>query len=191
MLYLLVNFLYLLAKVLAVSDWTTPEPDEPTFGPARRTRSQISKGAAAKGANGEREVLSAIRDVMRNVEEALSNEGLAFVARSDFTTRKRIEAGTSNRDLGNVPIVSIEVKRQEALNVGKAWEQAVRQAEPDALLPVLVYRYNREPWRVRTWLALTSPWGEWAGAVVGEISLPDFLAYYGRIYRAFLARGLR
>lgn len=171
--------------------FTVPKPDPSLVGPNHRTRSQISKGSAAKGAAGEREVLQAIRDVMRNTEEALTLTGHSFVARSDFTTRKRLERDTSNRDLGNVPLISIEVKRQEALNVGKAWEQAVRQAQPDSLLPVLVYRYNREPWRVRTWVALTTPWGEWDSACVGEISMPDFLAYYGRLYRAFLERGLR
>lgn len=160
-----------------------------TYGARQRTRAQIGKGSSAKGAAGEREVLTAFRSVMMNVEEQLKDEGLTFVARSDFATRKRIEKGTSNRDLGNIPLISIEVKRNENLNVAKAWEQAVRQA--DKLLPVLVYRYNREPWRVRTTAALINPNGSPALYVVGEVSLPDFLTYFSALYSGYLKGVIR
>lgn len=166
----------------------TPEAE------ARHTAAQRShrgKAASAKGANGEREVLSAFRELMKGIEAELSEQGYAFVARSEFATRKRLERGTSNRDLGNIPIISIEVKRNENLNLNKAWEQAVRQAD-GGLLPCLVYRYNREPWRVRTWAALThyNRTGAVVSYAVGEFSLVDFLTYYGRLYRHFLTDGL-
>lgn len=158
-------------------------------GPRARTRSQIAKGSASKGASGEREVLAAFRDIMRNVEEGLKVDGLEIVGRSDFAARKRIEKGVSNRDLGNIPLISIEIKRQENLQLSKAWDQAVRQADQGEL-PVLIYRYNREAWRVRTWVALTTPAAAIDSYVIGELSLPDFLAYYSRIYKAFLKEGL-
>ena len=169
-------------------------PDITPEGDARHRKAQAShrgKAASAKGANGEREVLGAFRDLMRGIEEELAGLGFVFVARSEFATRKRLERGTSSRDLGNIPIISIEVKRNENLNLNKAWEQALRQAD-GGLLPVLVYRYNREPWRVRTWAALTHYNGTGAPVcyAVGEFSLVDFLTYYGRLYRHFLTDGL-
>jgi hypothetical protein len=166
----------------------TPEAD------ARHRKAQAShrgRASAAKGANGERDVLSAFRDVMRNVESELTEAGFTFVARSEFATRKRLERGTSSRDIGNIPIISIEVKRNERLNINSAWEQCVRQSD-GGLLPTLVYRYNREPWRVRTWIALTHYNGTGAPVsyAVGEVSLVDFLTYFARLYREFLTAGL-
>lgn len=159
-------------------------------GTRSRTRAEIGRASSRKGADGEREVLSAFRDVMRNVEEQLAATGYTFVARSDFTTRKRLEKGTSNRDLGNIPLISIEVKRNEKLNLKAAWEQTMRQAD-GGLLPVLVYRYNREPWAVRTTAALVYPNGSPANYVVAEVSLPDFLSYFSGLYGQFLRNSLK
>jgi hypothetical protein len=172
--------------------WGAPELT-PAMDEAHRKAQASHRGkhASAKGAQGERDVLNQFRDCMRAVEAELTERGLVFVARSDFATRKRLERGTSNRDIGNIPIISIEVKRNENLNIKAAWEQAVRQADNN-LLPVLVYRYNREPWRVRTWGALTHYDG--SGAVVhyavSEVSLVDFLAYFAKLYRVFISEGL-
>lgn len=176
----------------ASNEWSTPTLTPEMVERHRKAQaSHRGKHASAKGAQGERDVLNAFRDIMRDVEDELKEKGLVFVARSDFATRKRLERGTSNRDIGNIPIISIEVKRNEKLNVKGAWEQAVRQAD-GGLLPVLVYRYNREPWRVRTWGALTHYDG--SGAVVhyavSEVSLVDFLAYFAKLYRAFIYEGL-
>lgn len=172
--------------------WEVARPFDPAqhvgVGPRNRSRSSIARQNSRKGADGEREVLNAFRDVMRNVEEQLTAKGLTFVARSDFTTRKRIEKGTSNRDLGNIPLISIEVKRHEKLNIAKAWEQAVRQAE--SLLPVLVYRSNNRPWKVRTTAALIYPNGVSCRFVVAEVSLSDFLGYFAELYSGFLQQGL-
>lgn len=153
----------------------------------RKTLANSGSARARKGANGEREVLAALRSIMENVEADLSASGIRVVGRSEFVTRKRIERARSKEDIGGLPIISVEVKRNEGLNVGKAWEQAVRQAD-GGRLPCLVYKYNREPWRVRTWVALTDQSGMIVSYVVGELSLPDFLAYYAKLYRGFLER---
>lgn len=165
-------------------------PALPTADP-KAAASARGRASARKGASGERDVLNAFRDVMRNVEAELTEAGAQFVARSEFATRKRIERGTSNRDLGNIPIISIEVKRNESLNVNAAWQQAVNQSDK-GLLPVLVYRFNREAWRVRTWTALThyDRSGRVVRYAVAEVSLPDFLAYFSEMYRQFLTEGL-
>lgn len=170
--------------------WTVPvlTPDTPEE--VKAVRSARGRASSRKGAQGERDVLNAFRDIMRNVETELTEQGVTIVARSDFATRKRIERGTSNRDIGNIPIISIEVKRNENLNVNAAWEQATRQAD-GGLLPVLVYRFNREPWRVRTWGALThyDRTGKIISYVVSEVSLVDFLSYFAKMYREFLSEG--
>lgn len=158
-------------------------------GPRGRTRSQIAKGAAAKGANAEREVLTAFRAIMVNVEAEVQAEGHVFVPRSTFAARKRLERGTSNRDLGNIPLISIEIKRREQLAVNDWWAQALRQADKGEL-PVLVYKANREPWTVVTWLAMTDPTGQIVKYVRGSLALPDFLAYYADLYRRFLMGAL-
>lgn len=174
------------------NDWSVPAlAPEQAAAHRKATASARGRSSAAKGANGERDVLGQFRDVMRAVEAELAEAGFTFVARSEFATRKRIERGTSNRDIGNIPIVSIEVKRNEKLNISAAWQQCVRQSD-GGLLPTLVYRYNREPWRVRTWVGLTHYNG--SGAIVdyaiAEVSLVDFLAYFAKLYRHFLTAGL-
>ena len=167
-----------------------PVEDAPaTFGAKQRTRSQIAKGASAKGAQGERDVLAAFRDVMRNVEDELTHDGHKIVARSGFATRKRLEKGTSNRDLGNIPLIAIEVKRNEKLAVSAMFAQALKQTDAGEL-PVLVYRRNREPWTVKTWVALYDMRGRIVRYVEGEVSLPEFLSYYATVYRSFLVEGL-
>lgn len=170
--------------------WTAPALAPDTPDEVQAARSARGRASSRKGAQGERDVLNSFRDAMREVEAALVAEGVPFVARSDFATRKRLERGTSSRDIGNVPIISIEVKRNEKLNVNAAWEQAMRQAD-GGLLPVLVYRYNREPWRVRTWGALTSydGTGTVVSYAVSEVSLVDFLSYFAKLYRQFLSEG--
>lgn len=171
-------------------EWTAPALAPDTPDEAKAARSARGRASSRKGAQGERDVLNAFRDIMRNVEADLVSEGVTFVARSDFATRKRLERGTSSRDIGNIPIISIEVKRNETLNVNAAWEQATRQAD-GGLLPVLVYKFNREPWRVRTWGALTSydRTGKVVSYVVSEVSLVDFLSYFAKLYRQFLSEG--
>lgn len=172
----------------AGNGWVLPEVDP--VAAKRAAASARGRASSRKGATGERDVLGAFRDAMRAVEAALAECGHVFVARSEFATRKRIEKDTSNRDIGNIPLISIEVKRNENLNIKAAWEQCVRQAD-GGLLPVLVYRYNREPWRVRTWIALTHH--DRSGRVVsyaqGEVSLVDFLDYFAKMYREFLSEG--
>lgn len=173
------------------NEWSTPTLTPEAAERHRKAQaSQRGRSSSAKGANGEREVLGQFRACMRDVEAQLVDAGHVFVARSEFATRKRIERGTSSRDIGNIPIISIEVKRNENLNIKGAWEQCVRQAD-GGLLPVLVYRYNREPWRVRTWAALTSYDGTGTAVkyAVGEFSLIDFLDYYAKLYRSFLTAG--
>lgn len=49
-------------------------------------------------------------------------------------------------DLSGVPFFAVEVKRHESPNVTTFWRQALRQGEDTGLMPVVMYRRNRQPW---------------------------------------------
>jgi Holliday junction resolvase len=61
-------------------------------------------------------------------------------------------AGLEKGDLGNFRVrddllFHVEVKRQERISLQSWWDQAVRDCPPEAE-PLLVFRRNRESWRV-------------------------------------------
>ena len=81
------------------------------------------------------------------------------------------------------PFFAIEVKRVEAITnavLEKFWEQTTRQASLFAppgkyLLPVLIYRKSRNPWRIRT---IGRPmWADTTFCPI-EISEPDFIVWF-------------
>lgn len=69
-------------------------------------------------------------------------------------------------DLMGLPFLAIEVKRCEKLQIGSWWQQCLDQAK--GRIPVLAYRQNNKPWRVRMLL-------DCYGDVVVEVSIHDFL----------------
>lgn len=84
------------------------------------------------------------------------------------------------------PYFAFEVKRVENLTHGlleSFWQQALRQSTAvntmtsrgrASYLPVLIYRRNRNPWRVRTYGTLC-----WEGApIVVDVTVDDFIAWF-------------
>ena len=74
------------------------------------------------------------------------------------------------------PVICLEVKRQEELNLAAWWTQATASAVKAGGIPAVVYRRSRQPWRAivpLTWLT-----GEqWPGAgleATAVISLEAF-----------------
>lgn len=53
-------------------------------------------------------------------------------------------------DVEGLPGVHVEVKRVEALNIDKAMDQSIRDAEAEKLgrVPIVAHRKNRGPWYV-------------------------------------------
>ena len=76
--------------------------------------------------------------------------------------------------LVGVPGLAIEVKFCETLLLNAWWEQCVRQAG-EKLIPILIYRKSRVPWRVRMigWLGL-----DYHSVV--DVSFEDFSRYFER-----------
>ena len=60
-------------------------------------------------------------------------------------------AGREKGDLGGVEIdgftFHIECKRQERIDIQKWWEQAIKDCPADQV-PTVVFRRNREDWRI-------------------------------------------
>jgi hypothetical protein len=112
----------------------------------------MALNSRTKGQTGEREIADLLNAI---VFRATTRVG-------DFK-RNLQQTQDGGFDLFSVeyPFFAVEVKRVEALTpavVDGFWAQAKRQATKDtsrnALLPVLIYRKNRQPWRVRTYGSL-------------------------------------
>ena len=116
----------------------------------------MSGGATSrrKGSQGEREFARALEDqiglrLARNLEQ--SRQGGHDLTLPEEATGPVADA------LGRL---AVEVKRHREVSPGglaQWWSQAVRQAEAAALWPVLAYRPDRAPWRVRLPLAALRP----------------------------------
>lgn len=87
-------------------------------------------GSRRKGAAGEREVASIIRDLL------------------GYDARRACRQHAGDSDILGVPGWSIESKRQDRPLIRQWWAQTVEQAEAAELLPVLFYRLPRREWRV-------------------------------------------
>ena len=116
----------------------------------------MSTGATSrrKGAGGEREFARALEDqvglrLARNLEQ--SRQGGHDLTLPEEATGPVAEA---------LAMLAVEVKRYREVSTGSLaawWSQATRQAEDAGLWPVLAYRPDRAPWRVRLPLAALRP----------------------------------
>ena len=91
----------------------------------------MSKSSQRKGAAGERELASLLREHGFDIQRGGS---LSFGEIPDLT---------------GLPGIHIEVKRVERINLGEAMEQAIRDAERfhDGA-PTVFHRRNRQPWLI-------------------------------------------
>lgn len=135
-----------------------------------------------KGKRGEREVKDAFVATMSEAEALTNIDGVA-----DKVKRNTTQSDRGGDDIVGIPLLSIEVKRQEALSVNTWWQQCVKSAQRDKLMPVLIYRQNRRSWRVVTWACLLNPTTPAATRWVRcEMELIDFLNWYKDVYVAWL-----
>lgn len=110
-----------------------------------------------KGADGERQVAKALNEVIMNVlrQEQWSPEVIAGCQKC--VQRNQNQSAVGGCDLSNVFGLAIEVKRQEQLSVNTWWSQCVSAATRNREFPVLVYRQNRQAWRVVMYGSLSLP----------------------------------
>lgn len=101
------------------------------------------KGSRMKGQEGEREFCKVL-------EKLFSFDGKI--------TRNLEQTRQGGADITMFPMLSIEVKRQESLDVSNWWKQAVTQSkEMENKIPVLAFRQNRRKWRVLMPLTIFIP----------------------------------
>jgi len=89
----------------------------------------------AKGGRGERELANIL-------------QGYGY----DTQRGQQFQGGPDSPDVKGLPGIHIEVKRVENLNIHKAYEQAVRDAQGQNI-PAVFHRRNREGWMVTMGLA--------------------------------------
>lgn len=108
----------------------------------------MSKSQRRKGSQGELELCSEIRDLLgvrlvRNLDQV--RQGGFDLVLADPEAESGTVAAVFNR-------LAIEVKRHAVATpatIADWWSQAAAQAATLGLLPVLAYRADRRPWRVR------------------------------------------
>jgi len=112
-----------------------------------------------KGAAGEREVCQLLNGVVRQVRGRMQLEQLS----PEPFQRNQNQSAVGGSDIINPFGLSIEVKRQERLNLNKWWAQTRLSADQEKGMPILIYRQNNKPgWKVRMLclMPMTCPIGE-------------------------------
>lgn len=94
--------------------------------------------AKQKGKRGEMQASTLLGSIVRDI---LGPQHL----RPDGRLWADVQAQSG--DIVSIPGLSIEVKRQETLNITVWWRQTVRQADDLGAIPVLMFRQNRKAWR--------------------------------------------
>lgn len=145
-----------------------------------------------KGAEGEREVIKLLTPIIVSVmtEMAFPQEKIDDALK--MVQRNQNQSAVGGNDLSNTFGLSIEVKRQEALAVNTWWEQCEKAANRNNELPVLIYRQNRKPWRVRTYGFLHTPGreGGWSSVrALVEFDEKTFVAWFREWVYAKLLNG--
>lgn len=134
-----------------------------------------------KGKVGEREIKDAFIDLMRKAEQSCGRTGV-----SENVKRNTLQSDRGGDDIVGIPLLSIEVKRQEALSVNTWWKQCLANANKQHAQPVLIYRQNRKAWRVVTFAVLQQPTYVSMAWVRVEMTFEDFMSWYDAVYREWL-----
>lgn len=134
-----------------------------------------------KGKRGEREVKDSFVELMSEVESIQQRKGV-----SDRVKRNTTQSDRGGDDIVGIPLISVEVKRHETLNLNGWWKQTIEQANKQKLQPVLVYRQSRKPWRVQTYAVLCQPGRAATQWTRVDLELSDFLDWYQAVYSEWL-----
>jgi hypothetical protein len=136
-----------------------------------------------KGKRGEREIKDAFIEVMEEVERLVERPGVSAEVKRNTTQSDR-----GGFDIVGIPLLAIEVKRQETLVLNVWWKQCYEQAGRLKLRPVLIYRQNRKSWRVQTYGMLCQPGYDASTWVRIDIDFGGFLDFYRELYREWLIK---
>ncbi len=147
-----------------------------------------------KGAEGEREVAKMLNAIIVQVATAMGYPPEQVEAAAKSVQRNQNQSAVGGCDLSNVFGISIEVKRQEQLSINTWWAQCVAAAERNNELPLLIWRQNKKPWRIRTYAWLPLPGaepGSWSRQkmILAEFDKETFEAWFAEWVRGRLEQG--
>lgn len=97
-----------------------------------------------KGAEGERQVATALNEIANKVLRELGRP----VPVKPLVQRNQNQSAVGGSDLTNPFSMCIEVKRQEQLSINTWWKQCLTASHEFGGVPILVFKQNREKWRV-------------------------------------------
>ena len=128
-----------------------------------------------KGANAEREFIK----ILQTIVDSVMGPGEVELKRN----LEQVRVG--GYDVVGLPWMALEIKRCETLNIKAWWEQCLRQCKKGQV-PILAYRQNNKPWRVRlagyVFVSNESPFVE----TVIELSQEGFMAWFREKVKAEL-----
>lgn len=145
-----------------------------------------------KGAEGEREIVKMLTPIVIEVMTSLDFPADRIEIASKSIQRNQNQSAVGGCDLSNVFGMSIEVKRQEQLAIGSWWQQTLAAAERNNEIPVLMFRQNRKPWRIRTYGFLHTPGreGGWSSVqAIVEFNEETFKMWFREWVHAKLLNG--
>lgn len=128
----------------------------------------------SKGDGGEREICKMLNDIILPL---LDKHGIDR-PNVDIVQRNKNQAAVGGNDLTNTFGLSIEVKRQEALNINTWWKQCLEAANRNGEHPVLLYRQSRKQWKCVTFLMAELPGSFSFIQVRAEMCEDDFKAWF-------------
>lgn len=140
-----------------------------------------------KGAEGEREVAKILNDIVN-----LQRKNLGFPqlnVEDYYFQRNQNQSAVGGDDLTSPMPLSFEVKRQEQLSVNTWWKQCVVSSERTGNIPILIYRQNRKPWRIRMIADVPLNVGSYSAHVQGvvvEMDLESFKQWFTHYTRKWL-----
>ncbi len=147
----------------------------------------MSINVRQKGQSGEREVADMLNFIIYQVMKELGYPEEEALKGMTTVQRNQNQSAVGGNDLTNCLGLSIEVKRQEQLSVNTWWAQCEAAANRNGEVPVLMYRQNRKPWRVKTRM-----WVDVLGAqaqVVGEMDIESFKNWFKEWARRAIKEG--
>lgn len=130
----------------------------------------------SKGQRGEREVVKILQEIMDDVCMELGKEKICI-------QRNQNQSWKGGEDLTGLPWLSVEIKYQNCDFQNAWWNQCVRQAKANQI-PVLFYRRNHKPWRVRL-----DVWPLPGFCMHVDIDLPTFSMYFKIMARKMMLEG--
>lgn len=150
----------------------------------------MAKMGREKGKRGEQEVCKLLQPTVDAVYARMRREHPTMgVGETPKLQRNALQADGGGYDIVGLPWLALEVKCCETFEFAKWWQQTVKQAGANKV-PVLVYRRNGYPWRVRMRVTVkVLPYSDTTWNPLVDISVEEFVNYLS--LKAFDELGLQ